>query len=379
MAKRLFILISILTVLYLFFKDKEYKDTQIVLGGSIPKTGIVNEWGKSVLIGANSYFNYSNDNNLIKNRKIKYITYDDKYEPKLTTRNTKKLLYQDKAFALFGYVGTSPVKNILNLLLEENIPFISPFTGASFLRKSQEKNFVNFRASYAQEIETIVKYLHYDRKITRFAVFYQNDDFGEEGYVSVIKSLKKRELKLIAEGSYKRNTLSIGHAFNEIKDARPQAIIMIGANKANTLFIKKAKKNKNFKDTLFCNVSFGDADAMVRELKNNTKNLIFSEVVPNYLDTSIPVVKQYHEIVKKYYKDFKPSFISLEAFLSAKLVVTALKNIKGTLTRNRFLKNLEKLPKDTLKGIPINLKNRQYLNKVYLFKYTNNKFEEIKE
>ncbi|AXX91957.1 amino acid-binding protein [Malaciobacter molluscorum LMG 25693] len=379
MAKRLFILISILTVLYLFFKDKEYRDTQIVLGGSIPKTGIVKEWGKSVLIGANAYFNYANENNLIPNRKIKYITYDDKYEPKLTANNTKKLLYQDNAFALFGYVGTSTVKNILNLLLEDNIPFIAPFTGASFLRKSHENNFINFRASYEQEIESIIKYLHYSKKITRFAVFYQNDDFGEEGYVSVIKSLKKRELKLIAEGSYKRNTLSIGHAFNEIKDASPQAIIMIGANKANTLFIKKAKHNKNFKNTLFCNISFGDANAMIDELGENTNNLIFSEVVPDYNDTSIPIVKEYHEIVSKYYKDFKPGFISLEAYLSAKIIVTGLKNVNGSLTRRRFLKTMKFIPKDTLKGIPINLKNKQYLNNVYLFTYKNNKFEEIKK
>ncbi|RXJ94244.1 amino acid-binding protein [Malaciobacter molluscorum] len=379
MAKRLFILISILTVLYLFFKDKEYRDTQIVLGGSIPKTGIVKEWGKSVLIGANAYFNYANENNLIPNRKIKYITYDDKYEPKLTANNTKKLLYQDNAFALFGYVGTSTVKNILNLLLEDNIPFIAPFTGASFLRKSHENNFINFRASYEQEIESIIKYLHYSKKITRFAVFYQNDDFGEEGYVSVIKSLKKRELKLIAEGSYKRNTLSIGHAFNEIKDASPQAIIMIGANKANTLFIKKAKHNKNFKNTLFCNISFGDANAMIDELGENTNNLIFSEVVPDYNDTSIPIVKEYHKIVSKYYKDFKPGFISLEAYLSAKIIVTGLKNVNGSLTRRRFLKTMKFIPKDTLKGIPINLKNKQYLNNVYLFTYKNNKFEEIKK
>lgn len=379
MAKRLFILISILTILYLFFKDKEYRNPEIVLGSSIPKTGIVKEWGHSVIIGASSYFNYANDNNLIPNRTIKYITYDDKYEPKLTASNTTKLLYQDEAFALFGYVGTSTVKNILNLLLEDNIPFIAPFTGASFLRKSNEKNFINFRASYAQEIEAIIKYLHYTKKITRFAVFYQNDDFGEEGYVSVIKSLKKRKLKLIAEGSYKRNTLSIGHAFNEIKDASPQAIIMIGANKANTLFIKKAKNNENFKDTLFCNISFGDANAMIDELKDNTNNLIFSQVVPDYNDTSIPVVKEYHEIVSKYYKDFKPGFISLEAYLSAKIIVTGLQHVNGSLTRRRFLKTMQHIPNNTLDGIPIDLKNNQYLNTVYLFTYKNNKFKEIKK
>ncbi len=154
---------------------------------------------------------------------------------------------------------------------------------------------------------------------------------------------------------------------------------MIGANKENTLFIKKAKHNNNFKDTLFCNISFGDANAMINELGENTDNLIFSQVVPNYNDISIPVVKEYHEVVSKYYKDFKPGFISLEAYLSAKIIVTGLENVKGSLTRKRFLETMEHLPKNILKGIPINLKNRQYLNNIYLFTYKNNRFEEIKK
>ncbi len=378
MTRILLVLISILILFYLLFKDKEYTTKEIILGGSIPKTGVIKEWGEAVSKGINAYFTYTNENKLLKNKKINYIVYDDKYEPELTQENTKKLLNQDKVFALFGFVGTPTVKNILPLIVENNIPFISAFTGAHFLRGKEQTNFINLRSSYEEEIEELIKYLHYDKKISKFAVFYQNDDYGEEGYISVIKSLKKRKLKLISEGSYKRNTLSISHAFNEIKDAKPEAIIMIGANKANALFIKKAKQNSKFKDTLFCNISFGDANAMINELGNDTKNLIFSQVVPNYQDTSIPIIKEYHEITNKYYKNFNSGFISLEAFFSAKLVVSALKNVNGSLTREKFLKELENLPKNTLEGLNIEFKNRQFLNTIYLFTYENNMFKEIK-
>ncbi|AXX87721.1 putative extracellular ligand-binding protein [Malaciobacter marinus] len=378
MTKKLFILISILLTIYFIFKDKEYRNPSIKLGGSIPKTGVIKEWGEAVTLGANSYFNYSNDNKLLGNKKIEYIIYDDKYEPKLTMKNTNKLLYQDEVFALFGYVGTPTVKSVLPTVEIENIPFISSFTGAGFLRNKNQNNFLNFRSSYQEEIEVLIKYLHYNKKISKFAVFYQNDDYGEEGYVSVIKSLKKRKLKLIAEGSYKRNTLSISHAFNEIKNANPQAIIMIGANKANALFIKKAKENPKFKDTLFCNISFGDANAMIKELKqSNTNNLIFSQVVPNFQDRTIPVVNEYYEVLNKYNKDFEPGFISLEAFLSAKLVVSALKDIKGALTKENFITAYKELPENTLKGIKIDFENKQLLNKIYLFTYENNRFKEI--
>ncbi|WP_298754176.1 ABC transporter substrate-binding protein [uncultured Arcobacter sp.] len=371
----------IFVIFYYYFKSEVYTENKIVVGSSLPKTGIIKSWGESVIYGANSYFTYVNETNLLGNKKIEFLTYDDKYEPELTIDNSNRLVYQDKVFALFGFVGTPTVKSILPILYDEKIPFIAPFTGASFLRNNHNKNFINLRSSYSEEIESLVYYLHNKKGLKKIAVFYQNDDYGEEGYVSLLKSLRSRNLPLVAEGSYKRNTLSITHAFNEIKDANPEAIIMIGAYKSNALFIKKAKENIHFKDTLFCNISFGDANAMIKELDNynlDANNLIFSQVVPSYTQTSIAVIKEYQTLMKKYYPKVELGFISLEAFLSAKVLVNAISRIQGDRTRGKLIYTLRTTPVDALPGIDINFKNTQLLNKTYLFKYINNEFVEIK-
>lgn len=186
---------------------------------------------------------------------------------------------------------------------------------------------------------------------------------------------------MVAEGSYKRNTLSITHAFNEIKDAKPEVIIMIGAYKPNSLFIKKAKESENLKNVIFCNISFGDANAMVKELKilgTDTKNLIFSQIVPNYIDKNIPVVKEYQKLMQKYYPNEKLGFISLEAFLSAKVLVNAISRIEGDRTREKLLYTLKTTPSDLLKGFYLNFKNNQLLNKTYLFEYKDEHFSGLK-
>lgn len=265
----------ILGLVFFLIRDKIYNDNLIILGSSMPKTGIMNEWGRSVEIGTNAYFKYVNEKNLLpKKRKIKLITLDDKYEPELTYENTKHFLNRSDIFSLYGYVGTPTVKIILPLLEKSNIPFIAPFSGASFLRYNNE-NFLNLRSSYKEEIEKIVDYLYTKKNIRRFAVFYQNDPYGEEGYVSLIEALEKKELKLEGEGTYKRNTLSIKHAFSEIAQSKPEALIMIGAYKANALFINRARKNKVFENTIFSTISFSNADIMLEDLNFNTKNLIF--------------------------------------------------------------------------------------------------------
>jgi ABC-type branched-subunit amino acid transport system substrate-binding protein len=365
------------TLLYINLKEEIFNSKTLYLGASLPQTGIMKAWGSAVYSGANAYFSYVNENNLLNGKEIKLITYDDKYEPELTKDNIQTLIEKNNIFAFFGFVGTPTVKNVLPILEKENIPFVAAFTGASFLRNHKNDHFINLRSSYAEEIENLVQYLHEKKGVTRIAVFYQNDNYGEEGFVSLLSSLKKHNLTLAGEGTYKRNTLSIRHAFNEIKEAKPQAVILVGAYKANALFIKTAKNSENFNNTLFCNVSFGDADEMIKELNYETHNLLFSQVVPSYNDDSIHVILEYKRMMRRYYPDQPLSFISLESFLAAKTVVKALQQIKGNITQQRFLDQIKKLPSEFLSGLTLNYKNTQLLNKVYIFKYENSKFVDV--
>lgn len=378
MFKYLSVLLIVFVLIFYKLNQRVYNDSTLILGSSLPKSGIMKAWGKSVYVGANAYFNYVNDIKILKkSRKIKLISLDDKYEPELTIENINNLIKRENLFAFFGFVGTPTVKNILPIIDKTKLPFIAPFTGASFLRDSNRENFVNFRSSYQEEIDKVIGYLNEKKGIKKFAVFYQNDNYGEEGYVSIIKSLEKRGLKLSGEGMYKRNTLSIGHAFSEIKDNEPEAIIMVGAYKANALFIKNAKQDQKLKDAIFCNISFGDANQMIKELGFKTENLLFSQVVPSYNDYKIDVIKEYKFLMRKYFPNEPLGFISLESFLAAKAIIKAINNVDGNLTHEKFLKELKSLPKDTLKGIDLEYKNNQLLNKVYLFKYEQSKFREI--
>ena len=163
MLKRLPIIIFIFIIFYIYFKDDVFKEKTLVVGASLPNTGIIKSLGESVSSGVNAYFSYANENNLIKNKKIEFLVYDDKYEPELTYENTQKLIYDNKVFALFGFVGTPTIKKVLPILYDENIPFFSAFTGASFLRDNTNPNFINFRASYYQEMETMINYLNVEK------------------------------------------------------------------------------------------------------------------------------------------------------------------------------------------------------------------------
>ena len=123
---------------------------------------------------------------------------------------------------------------------------------------------------------------------------------------------------------------------------------MIGAYKANSLFIKKAKNDEILKNVIFCNISFGDANSIVKELEitnTDTKNLIFSQIVPNYNDKSLKIVQEYQEIMQKYSKDSPLGFISFEAFLASKVLVNQISKIQFSIQSLILIEQLKKLLK----------------------------------
>ncbi|MBP9612399.1 MAG: ABC transporter substrate-binding protein [Sulfurospirillum sp.] len=348
----------------------------ILLGASLPLSGINSHLGKDVVVGANTYFSHTNAKGGVHGKKIEFIQYDDKYEPENTLSHTQTLIEKDKVFALFGFVGTPTVKRVLPLISHTNIPFIAPYTGASFLRDNSSDNIINFRSSYIEEIDALVDYLTQEKGLSKFAIFYQNDDYGEEGYIALSQALDKHHLKLSAEGTYKRNTLSISHAIHEIESAKPEAIILVGAYKPTARFIEKVKECCP-QNIIFCPISFVNADALVDELKGDARNILFSQTVPSYDDFTSSEAIEYTNLLKFYYPNEKPSLVSYESYLAAKTVVKAMREINGLLTQAKFTQALKNTNRYTLDNIPLGYHHSQLLNRVYLSTYENKKFNII--
>ena len=119
---------------------------------------------------------------------------------------------------------------------------------------------------------------------------------------------------------------------------------------------------------------------MIKELENeniSTQNIIFSQIVPSYTDTKIEAVNEYQTIMKRYYPNEPLGFLSLEAFLSSKILVNAISRITNEITREKLLFTLKTTPNNLLAGIPLEYKNSQLSNNTYLFEYKNSEFVEI--
>ncbi len=376
------IILSLLVVfIYLFKFDSHYNEKEIRFGMSAPFSGTLHSIGEELFRGANSYIRYINENGGVNGRVFRIIKKDDKYEPKITAENTLELIKKYKVFALLGFVGTPTSKVALPIAIKYNIPYIGAFSGADFLRKVPRNPLVlNGRTSYKKEIEKLIEYFVDKKQFSKIAVFYQNDSYGRSGLKGVKEALKRRGIKLCAEGSYKRNTLSVGHALYEIAHKRPEVVIMIGATKPTAEFIKRARKNKNTEDLHYGVISFVGSSIFLKELNFEAKNIIISQVMPSPWGSLSKEVVLYREIMDKYYLSKDYSYVSLEGYFIAKMTIELFKRLGKKFTKEDFLKEMEKMylemesSKDSKES-----KICKCLNNVYLTYYEDGIFWEIDE
>jgi branched-chain amino acid transport system substrate-binding protein len=313
-------------------------DQEIVFGQAAALDGPAAALGTGMRAGIKAAFEHTNKAGGVNGRTLKLISYDDGYEPEKSIAQVKKLIDEEKVFGLIGPVGTPTAKAALPIATDAKVPFVGPFTGAGFLRDATLGNVVNIRASYGAETEEWIKHLTEDLKFDKIAILYQDDAFGRVGLEGVNAALDKRGMKLVAEGTFQRNTVAVKSALLDIKKAEPQAVVMVGPYKPIAEFIKLSRKIK-FNAT-FVNISFVGSDALAKELGKDGEGVIVSQVVPSPWDVSIPLVKEYQEALKAADATAEPGFVSLEGYMVGKLTVMALAKVQGDLTREAFLKTI---------------------------------------
>jgi branched-chain amino acid transport system substrate-binding protein len=336
----------------------------ITFGQAAVLEGPASALGLGMQQGLNAAFNEVNAKGGVHGRKIKLISVNDGYEPDRAIAATKKLIEEDKVFALIGPVGTPTSAAAQPIATAAKVPFMGAFTGAGFLRNPKLENVINVRASYDAETEAWVKHLTEDLKITKIGIFYQDDAFGRAGLSGFKKAMEKRGMQIAAEATYERNTVAVKTGVLAMKQAAPEAVVIVGAYKPVAEFIKLSKK-VSF-NPVFVNISFVGANALAKELGPEGKGVIVSQVVPFPADASLPVVADYQKAIKA--AGGEPEFVSLEGYLAGRLAIAALEKAGKDVTRDGMLKAIKDTGKFDIGGLPMTFsaEKNEALDKVWM-------------
>ncbi|MEK7694207.1 MAG: ABC transporter substrate-binding protein, partial [Pseudomonadota bacterium] len=146
----------------------------IRIGQSAGVTGPVAGSVKEQIAGAQVYLNAVNASGGVAGRRIELLTYDDGFDAKRTPGNVRKLIADDKVFALFMVRGTPQNESILPIIGAEKVPLVAPLTGAITLHRPVNRYVFNVRAKYQDEVARAINHLA-TSGMNRIAIFYAND------------------------------------------------------------------------------------------------------------------------------------------------------------------------------------------------------------
>ncbi|WP_298608875.1 ABC transporter substrate-binding protein [uncultured Thiothrix sp.] len=283
-------------------------------------------------------------------KQIKLLSENDNYSPPKTVEAVNKLLSQD-VFAFVGNVGTPTAVAALPLLAEKKVPAIGFFTGAELLRGNQE-GVINYRASYSQEVKSVVQEAFQNGYgPASICAYVQDDAYGLSG----LKGLKdvlvgEQGVNFIAEaldkifqqqgddaqrngigpvGFYKRNSLAVRDAYDSIKTWEAKQgracrfVVTVGSYESVARFITYAQSKKE--SWVYSAVSFTGADNLLQQLSNfGVKDrVLMTQVVPP-LDSSLPIVNDARAALGD-----KLGYVSLEGYIVGRMLLKAMDDVSA--------------------------------------------------
>ena len=324
---------------------------EIVVGQSVPLTGILASTGKDMMLGAKICFDQVNARGGVNGQRIRHVVKDDGYKTEETVRLTKELIDKDRAVALIGYAGTGNVAELLkqNVMAGRNVPLIAPYTGGEPLRKPYNPYIFHIRAGYADETEKMVEqFVH--TGINRIGLFYQNDLFGMAGLAGVESALIQHGMHIVGKGSYEKGTDNVADAVKTLAAANPQAVIMVSVLKPAAAFVKAYRQAAP--GTQIFAISVINGQDLFKLAGPDAKGVGITQVVPSPHSGTEKIVREYREALKKYAPDALPSYTSLEEYIGARVLVEGLHRVKGEYTPSAVMKALEGVDID-VGGFPV--------------------------
>jgi branched-chain amino acid transport system substrate-binding protein len=316
--------------------DPGITKTTIKLGGSYPFSGPASAYG-TIGEGAKAYFKFLNAKGGVNGRKIEFKTLDDGYEPPKALQNARRLVQQDKVFAMFNTLGTPNNLAIWNFLNEQKVPQLFVATGASDWGKDVKAHpyTIGWQPNYVTEAKVYADYLKKEKPNAKVAVLYQNDGFGKDLLGGFEDGIAGSGIKVVKKETYNVTDPTVSAQVGRLARSGADTFLNISTPKFAAQAIA-AIAASDWKPLHLLNNVSADKNLVLKPVGlENAKGIVstaYFKDPQNAKWANDPAVKEYRDALKKYSPKSDPQ----DAF-----------NMYGWTVATTMAKALEQMKKPT--------------------------------
>jgi branched-chain amino acid transport system substrate-binding protein len=319
----------------------------VTVGAFTPITGPV-PFYTILTHAAEACFKWANETNALNGWKINYVTYDDGYEPARSVAVTRRLVEENKVFALAAPVGTAQSVAVIPYAKEVGLPMIGPIGGATAL--FAERLVFPLLPDYGWSAASNLDHAWTDLKASRVALLWENDELGrsaKRGFDLHTSSLK---LEAVVSIPFEvRNTDFTPHV-RRLANAKAEVVILFGSN-ANLAAALKAAERIGLQAKWMA--PFFTADPTTRKLAGPLLDgvLFSSWLMPVTADD--PDIKAYRDSVAKLYPNDPIGVFGLNGWSNGALFVKGFQMLLASgkpLTRANLVDVMETMSNQNVGG-----------------------------
>ena len=318
-------------------------DTEIKLGIHIPLSQNPAAAYAPVAYGMKAFFDYINDQGGVYGRKITFIVGDDHYSPPDTVEVVKKLVEQDKVFAIVAGLGEATHSAVWKYLEERGVPDM--FVTAGLLKWSEPPVHSRFAGSvdFVTEGRMLGKYVVENYPGKKLGLLLQNDEMGTDSEKGLKMALEGSDVQIVAKETYEAINFEAAAQTQRLHNAGAEVIIAFAIPPQAASLAKTAREVLNWDVPIL--VSGICASEIFIQLagEKDAEGVISIVMGHQVYETDQPAVKKHFEMMEKYGGGTPVSNFTLYGAAMGELIVEVLNRAGRDLTRENFLDAAESI------------------------------------
>lgn len=318
-------------------------DTEIKLGTHFALSQSPAAAYAPIIFGMRAYFDYINDQGGVNGRKITLEIGDDHYNPADALEVVRKLVEQDKVFAIVAGLGEATHSAVWKYLEERGVPDL--FITAGLLKWSEPVVRTRFAGSvdFVTEGRMLGRYVVENYPGKKLGLLLQNDEMGSDSEKGLNMALEGSDVKVVAKEMYEAAVFDATAQTQRLRNAGAEVVIAFAIPPQAASLVKTARETLNWDVPVL--VSGIDASEIFLQLAggNNAEGVVSIVMGHQITDTDQPGIQQHIEIMKKYGGDTPASNFTLYGQGMGELIVEGLKRAGRDLNRDSLIDALESI------------------------------------
>ncbi|HXJ80096.1 MAG TPA: ABC transporter substrate-binding protein [Candidatus Methylomirabilis sp.] len=311
---------------------------EIKIGAFGPFAGPVYMYGRLTMNGLDALFDKVNQQGGVHGRKLRLVREDDNCKPEDAIVAVKKLIYEDKVFAINGGACSNSTLAAKPEIVKAGIPLVVNSAVADGISSPPSPTIYTTQLTATIESRAQVKYA-IEQRAKKVAVVAQRDAWGRARYEPLMAALKDQRITPVADEEMTVDQNDATAQALRLSSAGADVVLLVVYPKPAAVLIRDSVK-LGYKPAWVGQTAIQDLPQLQEQvgIPQGLDRFVSISTVPGTPDD--PEMAEWKQRIQRLFPNDALSVFNLMGIGSGMVVVEALKRAGPDLTREKFLQAL---------------------------------------